>query len=159
VPLQPGQALPAFRLTAAVSGRTVSDAELGKGRGVLIVHGSKSAEAAKELSKAVRSRWPQSSDVFLASIVDLRPFSGVWKKVAEAQLKSTYDKLAQKAKEAGLDPAGQVLICPDWDAAVAKTLGVIEPDKEPAAIVVRDGKVVAVVSGSALAERVVASLS
>src|SRR5437868_14094773 len=81
-----GQPVPKFTATAAVSGRTVSDADL-KGTGVLVVHGAKTADAAKEVSKAVRTRWPQPQQVFLASIVDLRAFSGLWKRVAEAQVK------------------------------------------------------------------------
>lgn len=153
-----GQPVPAFRATAAVSGRAVSDADL-RGTGVLVVHGAKTADAAKEVSKAVRTRWPQPSQVFLASIVDLRAFGGLWKRVAEAQLKSTYDKLAAKATEAGLDPAEQVLICPDWDGALAQALGVAEPDKEAAAIVVKGGKVVAVAAGKDIAGQVVAALS
>ncbi|MEA3143959.1 MAG: hypothetical protein QOG31_1283 [Thermoplasmata archaeon] len=155
---QAGQPVPKFTATAAVSGRTVSDADL-KGTGVLVVHGAKTADAAKEVSKAVRTRWPQPQQVFLASIVDLRAFSGLWKRVAEAQVKSTYEKLAGKAKEAGLDPAEQVLICPDWDGAIGKALGVAEPDKEAAAIVVKGGKVVAVATGKDVAAQVMAALS
>jgi hypothetical protein len=79
--------------------------------------------------------------------------------VAEAQVKSTYEKLAAKAKEAGLDPAEQVLICPDWDGALAAALGVAEPDREAAAIVVKSGKVVAVAAGKDIAGQVVAALS
>jgi hypothetical protein len=153
-----GQPVPAFTATAAVSGRIVSDADL-KGTGVLVVHGAKTADAAKEVSKAVRTRWPQPQQAFLASIVDLRGFSGLWKRVAEAQVKSTYEKLAAKAKEAGLDPAEQVLICPDWDGALAAALGVAEPDREAAAIVVKSGKVVAVAAGKDIAGQVVAALS
>jgi hypothetical protein len=152
-----GQPVPKFSATAAVSGRTVSDADL-KGSGVLVVHGAKTADAAKEVSKAVRTRWPQPQQVFLASIVDLRAFAGLWKRVAEAQVKSTYEKLAAKAKEAGLDPAEQVLICPDWDGALAAALGVAEPDKEAAAIVVKGGKVALVATGKDIAEKVVAAL-
>jgi len=155
---QPGQPVPKFSATAAVSGRAVSDADL-KGNGVLVLHGAKTADAAKEVSKGVRTRWPQPGQVFLASIVDLRAFGGLWKRVAEAQLKSTYEKLAAKATEAGLDPAEQVLICPDWDGAIAKALGVAEPDREPAAIVVRGGKVAAIATGKDLAQQAVAALA
>lgn len=154
---QVGQSVPKFTATAAVSGRTVSDADL-KGNGVLIVHGAKTADVAKEVSKEVRTRWPQPRQVFLASIVDLRAFSGLWKRVAEAQVKSTYEKLAAKATEAGLDAAEQVLICPDWDGAICKSLGVPEPDKEAVAIVVKGGKVAALAKGKDAAQQVVAAL-
>jgi hypothetical protein len=152
-----GATVPPFQATAAVSGRTVSHADLS-GDGVLVVHGAKTADAAKEVSKAVRTKWPQTGQVFLASIVDLRAFSGIWKRVAEAQLKSTYEKLAAKASEAGMDPKEQVLICPDWDGAIAQALGIVEPDQEAAALVVRKGKVVTVARGKGIAQQVVAAL-
>jgi hypothetical protein len=155
---QAGQPVPKFSATAAVSGRTISEADL-KGNGVLVVHGAKTADAAKEVSKAVRGKWPQPKQVFLASIVDLRSFAGLWKRVAEAQVKSTYEKLAAKATEAGLDPVEQVLICPDWDGAIGKALGVEEPDKEAAAIVVKGGKVAVVARGKDIAAQVLAALA
>lgn len=153
-----GQPLPAFSIAAAVSGRPIAPALFAK-RGVLILHGVKSSDAAKEVSKAVRGRWPQATDVALASIVDLRSFAGLWKKVAEAQLKSTYEKLAAKATEAGLDPAEQVLIGPDWDGSVCATLGAAKPDETPMALVIQAGKVAAVCTGADLARQVETALS
>ncbi len=153
-----GQPLPAFSVLAAVSGRTVSPA-LFAGTGVLVVHGAKTADAAKEVSKAVRTKWPQPGAVALATVVDLRAFAGIWKKVAEAQLKSTYEKLAAKAKEAGMDPAEQVLIGTDWDGAASQTLGVEKPDEEAVAYVLQGGKVTAVCKGKEMAAAVVAALT
>jgi hypothetical protein len=158
VSLTIGSPLPPFKATAAVSGRAVSEADL-KGTGVLVIHGAKTADAAKDVSKAVRTKYPKTTDVFLASIVDLRAFAGIWKRVAEAQVKSTYEKLAAKATEAGMDPKEQVLICPDWDGAIAQSLGVAEPDKEAAAIVVKGGKVAAVATGKDIAGQVMTALA
>ena len=160
MPLTPGEPVPAFSVPAAVSGRTVSpDAFRGK-RAVLVVHGSRSTDAAKDVSKAVRAKH-RPSEVFSASIVDLRAFGGLWKKVAEAQVKQNYEKLAAKVKEASPsdDPADWVVICPDWDGSVGKALGVDAPDDAPATIVVdRDGKVKGVVTGAGMGEKVVALL-
>lgn len=153
-----GQSLPAFSVTAAVSGRAITPA-LFAGRGVLIVHGAKTADAAKEVSKAVRGKFPKASDCALASLVDLRAFAGIWKKVAEAQLKSTYEKLAAKATEAGLDPAEQVLIGADWDGSAAAALGVEKPDEAPAVLVVKGGKLSGVATGADLAAQTLRLLS
>jgi len=158
--LAPGQPLPDFRIAAAVSGREVSPAALKGKPAVLVVHGSRSTDAAKDVSKALRAT-SKPSDVALASIVDLRSFGGLWKKVAEAQVKSNYEKLAGKVKEAdpAADPADWVVICPDWDGAVCKALGVEAPDDEPAAIVAGpDGKVKGVATGAGLAEKAMALL-
>lgn len=149
----PGSPLPPFSAQAAVSGRAVApDAFRGR-RAVLVVHGPKSADAAKDVSKALRARHPPS-EVFSASVVDLRSFGGVWRRVAEAQVKSTYEKLAAKVRESGGDPAEWVAICPDWDGSVAAALGVEQPDSAPAAIVVgADGKVLGCAEGKDLAAR------
>lgn len=155
-----GSPLPAFSIQAAVSGREVSPQALRGKRVLLVVHGQKSADAAKDASKALRARLTPD-EVFSASIVDLRAFGGMWKRVAEAQVKSTYEKLAGKVKEAnaGADPGDWVVICPDWDGSVCKALGVEKPDDEPAAIVVgTDGKVVGTATGKSLGEKALALL-
>lgn len=159
-PLSAGAPLPAFSVQAAVSGRTVDNSVFKGRRAVLVVHGSKTTDAAKDVSKAVRAQH-KPKDVFSASIVDLRAFGGLWKKVAEAQVKQNYEKLAAKVKEnnPGEDPADWVVICPDWDGSVGKALGVEAPDEAAAAIVVgADGKVKGVVTGAGMGEKVNALL-
>lgn len=156
MPLAAGSPLPAFATTAAVSGRTIDNASLKGKRAVLVVHSSKSTDAAKEASKAIRTKFGPK-DVASASIVDLRAFGGLWKKVATAQVNQNYEKLAGKAKEAnpGDDPADWVVICPDWDGSVCKALGVDDPDNAPQAIVVgADGKVKGVAAGAGLGEQI-----
>jgi hypothetical protein len=156
MPLAAGSPLPPFSTVAAVSGRTVDNASLKGKRAVLVVHSSKSTDAAKEASKAVRAHH-RPSEVFSASLVDLRAFGGLWKKVAEAQVKQNYEKLAAKVKEANSaeDPADWVVICPDWDGSVCKALGVDDPDNAPQAIVVAaDGKVKGVAAGAGLGEQI-----
>jgi hypothetical protein len=155
-----GAPLPAFSTTAAVSGRTVDNSSLKGRKAVLVVHGSKTTDAAKEVSKALRSKY-KPSEVGSASIVDLRAFGSLWKKVAEAQVKSNYEKMAGKVKEnqPGEDPADWVVICPDWDGSVGKALGVDEPDSTPAVIVVgADGKVLGSAEGAGLGEKAMALL-
>jgi hypothetical protein len=157
----PGAPLPGFAIAAAVSGREVSPGAFAGRRAILVLHGSKSTDAAKEVSKALRARF-KPAEVFSASIVDLRAFGGLWKKVAEAQVKSNYEKMAGKVKEAnpGDDPADWVVICPDWDGSVCQALGVDDPDANPTVLVVdSDGKVKGVVQGSGLGEKAVALLA
>lgn len=161
MPLPPaGAPCPPFSIQAAVSGREVSPAAFRGRRAVLVLHGSKSTDAAKEASKAVRARF-KPAEVFSASIVDLRSFGGLWKKVAEAQVRSNYEKLAGKVREAnpGDDPADWVVICPDWDGSACKALGAEDPDASPAVIVVgADGLVLGTAEGSGLGEKAVALL-
>jgi hypothetical protein len=156
----PGSPVPDFTTTAAVSGRTVGPAAFKGRRAVLVLHGSKSTDAAKDVSKALRAKH-KPSEVFSASIVDLRAFGGLWKKVAEAQVKSNYEKMAGKVKEAqpGEDPADWVVICPDWDGSVCSRLGVDDPDANPTVVVVgADGKVKGALQGAGLGEKTMALL-
>jgi Redoxin len=156
----PGTPVPPFTTTAAVSGREVSPQAFKGRRAVLVLHGSKSTEVAKEVSKALRAKY-KPDEVFSASLVDLRSFGGLWKKVAEAQVKANYEKMAGKVKEnqPGEDPADWVVICPDWDGSVGKALGVEDPDSNPTVIVVdADGKVKASLQGADAAPKTMALL-
>lgn len=137
--VQAGDPLPDFQLTAAGSGAAVSPALFAGKPGLVVLHGAKNSEPAKEVSKALRARHKDPSAVPFVSIVDLRAFGGIWKKVAEAQLRSTYEKLAAKAKENGFDPAVAVVIAADWDGAVCARFGVPAPDEAPLAVAVGPG--------------------
>lgn len=158
MPLKTGAKVPTFSVQAVGSGRTVTPQDLA-GRGVVVVHGAKTMEFAKDVSKAVRSAFPTNADVFLMSVVDLRSFSGMWKKVAEAQIKSTYEKLAAKAVEAGSTGEREVVILPDWDGVLAQMFGVVDGNAEAAALVFHEGKLRARFGGSGAPADVVASLT
>ena len=136
-----GTDCPAFLLEAAVSARPVGPDALRGRRTVLIFHGPRTTDAPKEIGKAVRAAHPLAADVFVANIVDLKSMGGLWTKVATAQLKSTYEKLAAKLTK--VDPAEYVVMCPDWKGTVAPLFGVADPN-QAAGVAVLDaqGKVV-----------------
>lgn len=159
MPLAPGAPLPAFSIAAAVSGRTVDNAYLAGHRAVVVLHGAKNTDAPKEVARLVRAKSMDPKDPILVTVVDLRAMAGIWRKVAEAQLKSTYQKLATKVP-AGQDPADHILICPDWDGSVCAALGAAEAGTQAVAVVVgADGKVRdALPAGAGLGERVMAAL-
>ena len=155
MPLPAGSTVPDFRLQAAVSGREVSPATLRGKRAVLVLHGVKTQEAPKEVGKAVRARHP-GPDVVVANVVNLKTMGGIWKRVAEAQIKSTYERMASRIteKEPGRDPAELVLILPDWENAVAPLFGVADSDAEAAVVVIgADGKVKGSHAGKDLGEK------
>ncbi len=155
--LSAGAPCPAFTLRAAVSGREVSPGAAKGKRLVLVLHGPKTSDAAKEVGKAVRAVHT-SADVVVANVVNLKAMGGLWKKVAEAQLKATYEKMAGKVTLG--DPADYVVICPDWENAVAPLFGVEDGDRTPGLVVVRaDGTVAGVAEGAGLGEKAVAWLA
>jgi hypothetical protein len=119
----------------------------------LVLHGAKTPEAAKEVGKAVRAQHSDPKTVAIANIVDLRAMGGLWRRVAEAQIKSTYEKMAAKITVG--DPADFIVICPDWDGSVAKLFGVSEPDREPGVVVLdAQGRIVGMATGNGLGEKV-----
>ncbi|MHB8633715.1 MAG: hypothetical protein ACYDBQ_07105 [Thermoplasmatota archaeon] len=157
--LAEGDLCPAISLPAAVSLRPNGPAAWAGHVAVVVVHGARSTDAAKEVAKAVRSRKMDAWDPILVSVVDLRSMSGLWRKAAEAQMRSTYDKLA-KGLPAGSDAGDHIRICPDWDGTASQALGVDEPDREPAAIVVgKEGRVRGVATGAKLGDQVLALLA
>lgn len=134
--LEAGAQAPTFSIQAAVSGKEVTHAN---GRTtVLVFHGNKTQDAPKLVGKAVRAEKPDWQDVLVANIVNLKPFAGMFQKVADAQIAKTYEKMAAK-----VDPAEEfVVICPDYKNEVGPKFGVDDSDKECAVVVLDgDGKV------------------
>lgn len=146
-PLSTGAACPAFATIAAVSGRAVSPEALRGHPAVLVLHGAKNTDAPKDVARVVRAKSMDPKNPVLVTIVDLRAMAGLWRKVAEAQIKSTYQKLATKLPP-GDDPADHILICPDWDGSVCAKLGAEKPDEQATLLCVgADGKVLGSFTG------------
>ena len=159
MPPAPGSPCPPFSATAAVSGRVIDNKSLAGHTSVLVLHGPRTMGAPKEVAKAVRGRSMSATDPILVNVVDLRSMAGLWRKVAEAQIKTTYNSLAGKLPP-GEDPVAHIAICPDWDGSIVKALGVDEPDKGAAAVVLGpDGKVKGVAQGPGMAEQVLGWLA
>ncbi len=127
-----GDSCPAFETEAAVSGKRIAPDTLAGKKAVLILHGARTSEAPKVVGKAVRAAHPKAEDVVVANIVNLKSMAGLWKKVADAQVKATYDKLAGKIGD-GADE--YVIICTDYENAVAPMFG-FEDTNSKAAVVV-----------------------
>lgn len=152
---------PAFKLKAAVSERDVSNDTLAGRRAVLVFHGPRTTDAPKEVGKAVRARFPDAGDVFVANVINLKSMGGLWKKVATAQVNQTYERMAGKLKDAGTEnPEDYVVLCPDWDNAVGPAFGVEDSNQAAAVAVLEDdGTLIGFVTGDDLAQQVLARLS
>ncbi len=137
--IEAGVVAPEFSIQAAVTEKTVGNANGRKT--VLIFHGNKTQDAPKVLGKAVRAAHPGWEDVLVANVVNLKPFAGLFAKVANAQIKQTYEKLAGKISD---HPEEFVVICPDFENAIGPLFGVEDSDAEPAAVVLdSDGSILA----------------
>ncbi len=148
-----GETAPAFEIEAAVSGKKVSNSNGRKT--VLVFHGNKTQDAPKAVGKAVRAAHPGHDDVLVANIVNLKAYGGLFKKAAEAMLKQTYQKLAEK-----VDPAEEyVVLCADWDNSVGPKFGFEDSDREAGVVVLdADGTVLGAASGDGLEDAALAAL-
>jgi hypothetical protein len=124
---------------AAVSERPVTH-DSGK-KMVLVFHGPKTQTAPKEVGKCVRAKHPFASDVLVVNVVNLKAMGGMWKKVANAQITSTYNKLAEKI---GNGAQEYVIMLTDWENEIGPAFGIENSDKMPAVVVLgKDGAILA----------------
>lgn len=156
--VQVGEVAPTFELEAAVSGIKVSHANGRKT--VLVLHGPRTTDAPKEVGKAVRAEHTDAATVFVANVINLKSMGGLWKKVATAQVNQNYQRMADKLSEKGTDPEAYVVLCCDWDNAVAPLFG-IDDSNEAAAVAVLggDGTVLGVATGDDLPGQALALLA
>jgi hypothetical protein len=155
-PDSPAQ-LPDVTLTASGSGREVNLRNLGV-PAILILHGQDTADAALEVNKVVRRKYPAADQFFVASVIDLRPFPSMFRNMIQPALEKAYFSSSGKVPE-GADPEDLVVLLPDWDGAVHVGLG-IEGSTEQAAVVVadRNAGIVCVDQGDNPAEAALAAI-
>lgn len=95
---------------------------------VLIFHTQETAQAGPEVNQAVRAKYPLSSQVRIASVVDLHKVPRLFRKFAEDALQQSYRQAAADLPQ-GLSPEEYVLILPDWDGKICRSLGLKNLDK------------------------------
>jgi hypothetical protein len=150
--------LPDVKLTAAGSGREVNLTQIGVPT-ILIFHGQDTADAALEVNKAVRKRFPTAADVFVASVIDLRSFPSMFRSMVTPALEKAYFNAAGKVP-AEADPADLVVLLPDWDGSVHDTVEVRDSTDQAAVLVADDlGRIVGRDQSDNLAETALAALS
>lgn len=146
-------------LEAAGSGRTIDAAAWQNRRAVLVLHGPRTTDAPKDIGKAVRAAHPDAAHVFVANVINLQSMGGMWKKVANAQVNQTYQKMGAKLEAKGMEPADYVVLLPDWENAIGPQLGVEDSNQAPAAAVIgADGGLLGVATGDDLPGQVLALL-
>lgn len=150
--------LPDVNLTAAGSGREVNLTQIGLPT-ILIFHGQDTADAALEVNKVVRRRFPTAGEVFMASVIDLRSFPSMFRSMVTPALEKAYFNAAGKVPP-GADPADLVVLLPDWDGSVHDTVDVRESTDQAAVLVADDqGRIVCRDQSDKLAETALAALT
>ena len=118
---------PDLTLTAVGSERSLALQAPGVAT-VLICIAQETEEQAAAIENAVRALYPNPGDVLIAHVIDLRNVPGMFRRVAEGILAAEHKKAVGELTD-GQDPADHVIILPDWQGEVAKSLNLPEPSK------------------------------
>ena len=138
-------------LTAIGSKRKVTLDKIGVPT-ILIFHGENSQEAAEIIHTPIRERYPSPSEVFIASVIDMRIVPRLMRRMAERMMLSGYKDAASHVPD-GQNPEDYVVILPDWDGSVTKPYKFQDTHQTAGLVVLdKDGYVVGVYQGESLAE-------
>jgi hypothetical protein len=157
-PPDSAQQAPGVTLTAIGSKRKIDLRKTGIIT-LLVCHGQETADEATQVHAAVRERYPLSSTLLAASLVNLRIVPRMFRGVAEAAIRKAYHEAIPQLKE-GEQPEEYIVILPDWDASVTNSLGLRNTNSTPG-IVILDGagRVLEVFRGEDLASTAVSLLA
>jgi len=117
---------------------------------VLLFHTQETAEDAAKVNAAIRAdeNYHTAENLFIANIVDLRSVPKLFRGFAEKAMKENYEKAAASLP-AEANPADYVLILPDWDGSVTKSVGLKDTNKTAGiAVFNAKGQVVGTYQGS-----------
>ena len=133
--LDNGDRAPDFDLLAAGSGRRVRLRGLAGRTVVLVFHLQGTAPTARGINRAVRERFPDPEEVFIASVIDLSIVPPLYWMTVGLVLGSAYE---QEARELSPEvaPADYLVILPDWNGRVSRDYGVRNTGRAAAIVVV-----------------------
>ena len=126
---------PDFVLLAAGSGRRGRLRELAGRKVVLVFHLQGTAPTARAMNRAVRERFPDPEEVFIASVIDLSIVPSLYWMTVGLVLNSAYEQVARELPP-DVDPAEYLVILPDWGGRVSRDYGVRNTGRAAAIVVV-----------------------
>ena len=128
---------PRATLTAIGSGRKINLSQTGI-MTLLVCHGRESADEATQVHAAVRQRYPLSSTLLTASLVNLKIVPRMFRGIAETAIRKAYQEAVASLEE-GQPPEEFIVILPDWDGSVTASLG-LRNTSSTAGVAVLDGE-------------------
>lgn len=153
-----GGLAPNFSIIAAGSGRRIGLRKQADRKVVLIFHLQGTAPTARELNRAIRERFPDPGEVFVASVIDLSIVPPVYWMTVGLVLGSAYEQAARELTP-DVDPAEYLVILPDWGGRVSRDYGVRNTGRAAAIVVIgEDSEVIGSYQGERPVEAVLALL-
>ncbi len=110
---------------------------------VLVFHLQGTAPTARAMNRAVRARFPDPEEVFVASVIDLSMVPPLYWMTVGLALGSAYEQAARELPP-DVDPADYLVILPDWAGRVSRDYGVRNTGRAAAIVVVDEGSDIAV---------------
>jgi hypothetical protein len=148
---------PAVTLTAIGSNRKITLNKIGA-PAVLIFHGRNTAEVSEKLNGPLRDRYPEASDLLVASILDLHVAPRLLRGVVEAFIRDAYEEACQKLPDYW-PPRDYLLLLPDWDGKLTRAFGFKDTDKAAGvAVLNHQGRVIGTYQGADLVEKTLSLL-
>ena len=102
---------------------------------VLVFYLQGTAPTARALNRAVRERFPDPEEVFVASVIDLSMVPTLYWMTVGLVLGGAYEQAAGELPP-GVDPADYLVILPDWGGRVSRNYGVRNTGRAAAIVVV-----------------------
>ncbi len=109
--------------------------DLAGRRVVLVFHLQGTAPTARAMNRAVRQRFPDPEEVFVASVIDLSIVPPLYWMTVGLVLNSAYEQAARELPPVA-DPADYLVILPDWGGRVSRDYGVRNTGRAAAIVVV-----------------------
>jgi len=126
---------------------------------LLVCHGQDSADEATQVHTAVRERYPLSSTLMAASLVNLKIVPRMFRGIAETAIRKAYQEAVTRL-EKGQPPEEYIVILPDWDGSVSAALGLRNTSSAAGvAVLDGDGRILATFQGDDLASTAVSLLA
>ena len=102
---------------------------------VPVFHLQGTAPTARAMNRAVRERFPDPEEVFIASVIDLSIVPSLYWMTVGLVLNSAYEQAARELPP-DVDPAEYLVILPDWGGRVSRDYGVRNTGRAAAIVVV-----------------------
>jgi len=153
-----GDRAPDFDLLAAGSGRRVGLRDLVGRKVVLVFHLQGTAPTARGINRAVRARFPDPAEVFIASVIDLSVVPPFYWMTVGLVLGNAYEQVTRELHP-DVDPADYLVILPDWGGRVSRDYGVRNTGRAAAIVIVdRDSNITVSYQGERPVEAVLEAL-
>jgi len=105
---------------------------------VLIFHGRETAGAAKVINRPIRDRYPSSSQLTVASVVDMHSVPRLLRGMAEGIMLQAYQEASNELPD-DMPVEDYMLLLPDWDGGVTRSVGLRDTNRK-AGIAVLDSQ-------------------